>query len=185
MDERGKRAHCDTCKLPGATRHVRKKRQTGAADAKTGKGKMRAHDGPSIPLASLGSSPFVAATLDAYWLERQLSTKQLLVDAPRGMWTAATKAVLDVTTRTPHEEVAARIGEKLVEGFSAMAPVLQAVAREMGVNEKACMGANRPGNPTKRHQHAPMGVLNLLGGGSKQWRFWPPGANAAAEPLWF
>ena len=26
-------------------------------------------------------------------------------------------------------------------------------------------------------------VLNLLGGGSKQWRFWPPGANAAAEPL--
>ena len=25
LDERGKRAHCDNCKLPGAARHIRKK----------------------------------------------------------------------------------------------------------------------------------------------------------------
>ena len=185
VDERGKRVHCHTCKLPGATRHLRKKRRTSAADVEGGKGKKRTSDGPRIFLASLGLSPFVAATLDVDWLERQLSTRELLTAAPRGTWTTATTAVLDLTTGTSREEVASGIGEKLVEGYLAMAPTLHAVAQEMGINRKACMGANRPGNPTKRHQHAPMGVLNLLGGGSKQWRFWPPGADTSTAPLCF
>jgi hypothetical protein len=102
-----------------------------------------------------------------------MPTAELLNDAGRLEWTAETTMVLDLTTHTSREEVATRIGEKLVQDYMAMAPVLRAVAHEMGVNEVAVGGVSRTGNHTPRHQHAPMGVLNLLGGSegaSKQWR---------------
>jgi len=194
VDERGKRAHCDSCKRPGATRHIRKKRKAATANIDTaglcdsGKKRTLTSDGPPISLASLGTSPFIAATLDADWLERQLPTRELLTDAPRGTWTAATTTELDLTTHTPREKVAISIGEQLVGDYAAMAPVMRAVAHEMGVNQTACIGANRPGNRTPRHQHAPMGVLNLLGGGkgaAKRWRLWAPGSESGAESLCF
>ena len=117
-----------------------------------------------------------------------MPTAELLNDAGRLEWTAETTMVLDLTTHTSREEVATRIGEKLVQDYMAMAPVLRAVAHEMGVNEVAVGGVSRTGNHTPRHQHAPMGVLNLLGGSegaSKQWRLWPPGADGEREPITF
>ena len=153
-----------------------------------GQDKKRALDGPPISIATLGLSPSFAATLDPGWLERQMPTAELLNDAGRLEWTAETTMVLDLTTHTSREEVATRIGEKLVQDYMAMAPVLRAVAHEMGVNEVAVGGVSRTGNHTPRHQHAPMGVLNLLGGSegaSKQWRLWPPGADGEREPITF
>eukprot|EP01052_Picozoa_sp_SAG31_P057943 SAG31_NODE_17430_length_670_cov_12.760070_1_plen_128_part_00 len=64
-----------------------------------------------------------------------------------------------------------------------MAPVLREVAQQMEINEVAVIGVNRVGNHTERHQHSPMGVLNLLGGGSKLWKLWPPGAKEETEHI--
>ena len=95
-----------------------------------GQDKKRALDGPPISIATLGLSPSFAATLDPGWLERQMPTAELLNDAGRLEWTAETTMVLDLTTHTSREEVATRIGEKLVQDYMAMAPVLRAVAHD-------------------------------------------------------
>jgi hypothetical protein len=62
--------------------------------------------------------------------------------------------------------------------------VLKQVATAMGVNKTACVGLYRVGCTTPRHQHTPMGVLNVLGGAAarKTWLFWRPEAAATAKP---
>eukprot|EP01052_Picozoa_sp_SAG31_P048002 SAG31_NODE_9850_length_1220_cov_5.238180_1_plen_215_part_00 len=131
--------YCKQCAeaVPGAVsrwqRDQSKAREAGNKRTLTG-------DGPPISLASLGLSPFIAATLKANWLERQLPTGALLTRATRTTWNAATTCALDLTTHTSHEQDAIAIGEQLVGDYAAMAPVLRAVAQQMEINEVAVIG---------------------------------------------
>ena len=201
----GRGRYCKVCAVPGAVSRYQKQkaeaaaaaaagggagsaelvgaekrgRQAGAGEASiSGKKRGRRNGALPISLSALGLTPLIVANLDEDWLEHRLKTSELLNGAFRSLWTTNTKSELDLTTDTKHQDIATKIGEELVEHYATMAPVLRDVAKKMGVNETACMGANRPVHKTPKHQHAPMGVLNLLGGqggAAKQWYLWPPG----------
>ena len=130
-----------------------------ATAAAAGKGKKRGRqDGPPISLAVLGTSPRIVATLDEDWLEQQLPTVELLSDSS---WTTKSESQLDLTTHTPREDIAGRIGKELCEDYDEMSQVLRRVGKILRVNETACIGANRAGSHTRKHQHAPMGGVEL------------------------
>ena len=112
---------------------------------------------------------------------RELPTVELLSDSS---WSTATSSQLDLTTHTSRQDIAVGIGKELCEDYDEMSQVMRCVGSILRVNETACIGANRAGSHTRKHQHAPMGVLNLLGGAggaSKRWHLWPPG-EAAVPP---
>ena len=104
--------------------------------------------------------------------------------AARNKWTAESVSALDLTTNRKNQQSAIDICTVLVQDYEEMDGVLKQVATAMGVNTTACVGLNRVGCTTPRHQHTPMGVLNVLGGPAarKTWLFWRPEAAATAEP---
>ena len=159
-EKRGRQAGAGEASISGDLLRLRDrdKDKRGAGEAGPGKaeakGKKRGRgDGaPPILLSALGLAPLIVANLDEDWLEQRLQTAELLNGALRGLWTTKTMSVLDLTTDTKHQEIATTIGEELVEHYATMAPVLRAVAQKMGVNETACIGANKPeNNPTPKH----------------------------------
>jgi len=140
-----------------------------------------------LSLAALPRQPRIVASLGVGWMEERVTTEELIANAPRGTWTPNTSAALDLTTHTGLAARAAQLGAELCgEDYAPMAAMQRDIARAMHVNETACFGMNRSGNHTERHQHSPMGVLQLLGGqrAEKMWRFWPPETEGdETEPM--
>jgi hypothetical protein len=140
-----------------------------------------------IPVTQLRSSPGIVATLHIDWLQQHLSLQMLapiLANAKRTQWGPNIFSALDLTTNTPFVEEAKRIARLLCPDYEEMDVVLKRVASIMGINQSPCIGVNRVGHITKRHSHAPMGVLNVLGGTNsrKRWRFWERDSGKTAEP---
>jgi hypothetical protein len=154
--------------------------------AKTSSAQKRRADSGHLPvsLAALENTPVIVAKLGPEFLaEHNFSVDEVKAGAGR-KWTAGSVSALDLTTNNKNQQSAIDIGTVLVQDYEEMAGVLTKVAIAMGVNQTACVGLNRVGHTTPRHQHTPMGVLNVLGGPAarKTWLFWRPGAAATAEP---
>ena len=88
---------------------------------------------------------------------------------------------LDVSTNDDLQAIAIALGSKFIENYSEMAKLCDQLARIMGINRTAALGVNRGGAHTPRHQHSPMGVLNVATG-KKLWRFWRPDAPFDCDP---
>ena len=158
-------------------------KKTGMAMAQHSTPKKRTLDSTTtISFATLGSKPAIAASLEGNWLERRLSAATLLHEAPRSAWSANTRTKLDFTTGTIREKIAINIGAELCTDYDGMALVMSKIAHVLNFNDTACIGANRVGNHTPKHQHTPLGTLSLLGSGTKRWSLWPP-EEPAAKPI--
>ena len=155
--------------------------------AKTSSAQKRRADSGHLPvsLAALENTPVIVAKLGPGFLAKhEFSVDEVKAGAGRNAWTAKSVSALDLTTGRPNQPSAVAICTVLVQDYKEMAGVLEQVATAMGVNTTACVGLNRVGCTTPRHQHTPMGVLNVLGGAAarKTWLFWRPEAAATAKP---
>ena len=102
---------------------------------------------------------------------------------------------LDVSTDGDLQTTTVALATTFIQDYAQMADTCCQLAEIMEVNRTSALGVNKAGAKTDRHQHAPMGVLNVATG-KKLWRFWRPGATKdcapdlvltvrAGEMLWF
>ena len=165
VDTRGKRAHCDDCKDPHATRHVRKKRKVPGVDYT----KVDTNRLPSRPcIVPIDLIEFAPQTLIA-------------VAGARALLRDPTQVELDVSTNSDLQAAAIQMGELCVHDYTDMADMCFDVAVKMQVNRTAVLGINVASAKTDRHEHAPLGVLHVATD-RKLWRFWCPGSKSNANP---
>jgi hypothetical protein len=162
LDERGKRAHCHSCKLPGAARNIRKKTKKLSA---------------KVDITKLPARPCVLPVAKIVFAEDTLAA----VARVRASMGKPTEVELDISTNGELQATAVGLGSEYVADYAPMATVCSDFAQVLGVNYFAALGVNRAGAMTRRHQHSPLGVLNVATG-AKLWRFWEPGAPDDVEP---
>ena len=83
-----------------------------------------------------------------------------VVRARAGLRTCA-YVELDVSTNGKLQPIAIALATTFVRDHAQMANTCRQLAEIMGVNQTSALGANKAGAQTDRHQHAPMGVLNV------------------------
>ena len=156
-----KRKWCRDCKDPEAlTKYAVKKKNKA-----------------SIPVNfdELPMEPRIIARLGNEWFGKFVSIEELKESVgPKKKGNSKTSK-LDVSTGTNLEQTAIQIGRHLCgDAYERMHEITGKVARCMQINQEPILGFNYDKNVTRKHMHAPMGVLNLLGDGMKQWRLWAP-----------
>ena len=93
------------------------------------------------------------------------------------------RCVLDITSYTPSNDTVQVISTQLKQllGISQDSSARCTKAADvLQINPHASIGVYMHGNLTKAHGHF-MGVLNLLLGGAKDWKFWKPGPKPNGE----
>ena len=143
-----------------------------------------------IDLESLPDKPAIVVSMKPDWLADQMGelTFTQVVEGSNIRWQAATKKVLDLTSQQPERrQVAADVMRLLVRGdqASAMAECVADVANiinSVNYNADPAFGAVAVGNRTLKHQHAPFGVFNMCGAGTKEWKLWEPGSAIDCTP---
>jgi len=90
---------------------------------------------------------------------------------------AKTTKHIDITTNTENDALVQQIStmlKALLKISDDESTRCAAAADVLGINQGAAIGMYTIGNVTAAHGHC-MGVLNILLGGTKTWRFWRPG----------
>ena len=95
------------------------------------------------------------------------------------------RAEIDVTSDTPNEAVVQEVAAELKRLLGITPDDCRRCVSAAGVlkiNTQAAIGVYMHSNLTKAHGHY-MGVLNLLIGGTKKWRFWRPGPRPGPDSV--
>ena len=93
------------------------------------------------------------------------------------------KADIDITSETPNEAVVQEIADELKRLLGITTDDsrrCEMAARVLKLNTQAAIGAYLHSCFHKAHGHY-MGVLNILIGGTKRWRFWRPGPRPGQD----
>ena len=145
---------------------------------------------PGAPVPVLGDWPIIVTVdlteilknIHSVLPLKELLKKERVGSLPLGK---ERKCVLDITSYNASNATVQKISTELKEllGISEDSSTRCTRAAEvLKINPTASIGVYMHGNLTKAHGHF-MGVLNILLGGTKDWRFWKPGPkpNEAAS----
>jgi hypothetical protein len=146
------------------------------------KRQCKPHNGV-IDVERLPDTPEIVVRLGPEWLEKQMEPLTFAKVVTNGScrWCKGTTKELDLTSGKPElEEVAKHVMAQVVGTTAAVEPMSACIEQVADIMDsrhyqaKPCFGAVAVATHTVKHQHTPLGVLNMCGAGSKEWQFWGP-----------